>query len=70
MTTTVSIPGLHCASCAALIKDISSEFPSIKNIDIDIDTKVVTFEHDERLDLQQWTKEIEALGDAYKVLPT
>lgn len=70
MKTTFSIPGIHCASCAALIKDVSSEFPSIKNIDVNIDTKMVTFEHDERLDMQKWTKEIESLGDAYKILPT
>jgi hypothetical protein len=29
MQTHVSIPGIHCASCAALIKDVSSEFSSI-----------------------------------------
>ena len=70
MQTTVSIPGIHCASCAALIKDVSSEFPSIKTIDVDIDTKKVTLDHDESFDMQKWTSEIEALDPKYKIHPT
>lgn len=69
MKTIFSIPGIHCASCAALIKDVSSEFPSIKTVDVDVDTKKVTLDHDERLDMQKWTEEIESLGETYKVLP-
>lgn len=69
MQTIVSIPGMHCASCAALVKDVSSEFPSIKNIKVDTATKKVTIDHDEHLDRKKWTTEIEALGDTYKVLP-
>jgi copper chaperone CopZ len=67
MLTTVSIPGIHCASCAALIKDISGEFPSIMHIDVDTDTKKVAIDHDESFDMQKWMIEIEALGDTYKI---
>ncbi|HLD71943.1 MAG TPA: heavy metal-associated domain-containing protein [Candidatus Peribacteraceae bacterium] len=67
MQTTVSIPGIHCASCAALIKDVSSEFPAIKSINVDIETKKVSIDHDESFDMQKWTEEIESLGDTYKV---
>lgn len=70
MTTTVSIPGIHCASCAALIKDVSSEFPSIKTVDVDVDTKKVTLDHDDTFDMQKWTEEIEALDPKYKIHPT
>lgn len=70
MTTTVSIPGIHCASCAALIKDVSSEFPSIKNINVDVDTKKVTLDHDDTFDMQKWTQEIEELDPKYKIHPT
>lgn len=70
MTTTVSIPGIHCPSCAALIKDVSSEFPSIKNIKVDVETKKVTFDHDESFDMKKWTEEIEALDPKYKIHPT
>lgn len=58
---------MHCASCAALIKDVSSEFPAIKTISVDIDSKKVTIEHDESFDIQQWKKEIESLDRKYAV---
>ena len=67
MQTVVSIPGIHCASCAALIKDVSSEFPSIKQVDVDIGTKNVTLDHDETFDMKKWTEEIEALDPKYKI---
>lgn len=67
MQSVFSIPGIHCASCAALIKDVSGEFPAIKNVDVDIDTKKVTLDHDESFDKQKWTAEIEALDPKYKV---
>ncbi len=66
-TTTVSIPGIHCAACATLIKDVSSEFPQIQQANVDIETKNVTIEHDDSFDLAAWTAEIENLGDTYKV---
>ncbi len=67
--TTVSIPGIHCASCAALIKDVSSEFPSIKSVNVDVDTKIVRIDHDESLNMQKWTEEIEGLDPKYKIHP-
>jgi copper chaperone CopZ len=70
MQTIISIPGIHCPSCSALIKDVSGDFSSIQNIDVDIDTKKVTIDHDDSFDLQTWTQEIEALDEKYKVLPT
>ena len=70
MYTTVSIPGIHCASCAALIKDVSSEFPSIKNVDVNIETKNVTLDHDENFDMQKWSEEIESLDPKYKIHST
>lgn len=69
MRTRVSIPGIHCASCAALIKDVSSEFPSIHSIDVDVETKNITLDHDESFDKQKWTEEIEALDEKYAVQP-
>ena len=70
MKTTVSIPGIHCASCSALIKDVSSEFPAIKSVDVDIETKKVTLDHDESFDMQKWSAEIEALDPKYKIHST
>jgi len=67
MQTIISIPGIHCASCAALIKDVSSDFPAITSVNVDSDTKNVTLDHDENFDKQKWSEEIEALGDTYKI---
>jgi copper chaperone CopZ len=67
MQTIVSIPGIHCASCAALIKDVSSEFSAIKNVDVNIDTKNVTLDHDESFDFKQWKSEVESLDRKYAV---
>lgn len=69
MQTTVSIPGMHCASCAALIKDVSSEFPEIKNVAVDLTAKTVAIDHDDGFDFPSWKEEIQTLGDAYKVSP-
>ncbi len=69
MQTTVSIPGMHCASCAALIKDVSSEFPEIQTVNVDITTKKVTLEHAADFPIDAWKTEIESLGETYKVQP-
>lgn len=67
MQTVITIPGIHCPSCATLIKDISSEFPAITSVKVDLESKNVTLEHDEAFEKDAWKKEIEELGDAYKV---
>lgn len=69
MQTSVSIPGIHCPSCAALIKDVSSEYPAITNAEVDIDTKKVILDHDESFDMEKWKEEIEGLDEKYKVHP-
>lgn len=67
MQTIVAIPGIHCASCAALIKDVSGEFSAIKNVSVDLEGKKVTIEHDDGLEIGKWKTEIEGLGPAYAV---
>lgn len=69
MKTTVSIPGIHCDACVTLIKDVSSDFPQIQNVDVDLNAKTVTLEHAEDFDAPKWSEEIESLGDKYKVHP-
>ena len=69
MKTTVSIPGIHCEGCAKLIKDVSTEFPTITKVDIDLVSKQVTIEHDDQFDLPQWSTEIESLDPKYKIHP-
>ena len=68
MKTIVQIPGMHCHACATLVTQISEELGSVSKVDVDLESKKVTLDHDESFDLKAWTKEIEALGDEYKVL--
>lgn len=68
LSTTIHIPGMHCTSCVALIKDISAAFPSIAKVDVDLTTKRVALEHADDFDFAKWKAEIESLGDTYKVL--
>ena len=68
--TTLSISGMHCDSCAALIKDVSAEFPAIKKVNVDLTSKKVTLEYEDDFDLAKWQAEIEGLGEAYKVSPS
>ena len=67
MQTTFSIPGMHCASCAALIKDVSGEFPEVTGADVDLTQKTFTLTHADDLDLTQWKTAIEELGEEYAV---
>ena len=68
-TTKVSIPGIHCEGCAKLIKDVTNDYPLVTNADIDLNTKIVTLEHDPDFDLTKWSEEIESLDEKYKVHP-
>lgn len=67
LSTTISIPGMHCASCATLIKDVSSGFSAIRRVEADLQKKTVTIAHDASFDFQAWKRAIEELGDAYKI---
>lgn len=67
MKTTVSIPGMHCNSCAEMIKEVSSEFPAVQDVNVDLDSKKVSIEHEDDFDTRLWVKEIESLGEDYKV---
>jgi len=69
MQTTVSIPGIHCMLCAALVRDASYSFPSIRSVDIDPQEKSVTIAHKKQFDLRLWSRAIQALNPAFRVIP-
>ena len=66
-TTIVSIPGIHCEACAKLIKDVSADYPQIKQADVDLNAKTVTLDHESDFDLAKWSEEIESIDEKYKV---
>lgn len=67
MRTLVQIPGIHCQSCVALITDVSQDFPAIQHIDVDLQSKKITLDHDDRFDLPTWSQAVEGLNASYKV---
>jgi copper chaperone len=42
VTRTYTVPGIHCAHCAAAIKEEVASVEGVQGVDIDLDAKVVT----------------------------
>ena len=41
-TVTYSVPAIHCAHCALSIRDEVSEVEGVEEVDVDLDSKIVT----------------------------
>lgn len=41
-TVAYSVPAIHCAHCAMSIREEVSEVAGVEDVDVDLDTKVVT----------------------------
>jgi copper chaperone len=48
-TVTYSVPAIHCAHCAMSIREEVSEVDGVEEIDVDLDSKIVTI-HGSKLD--------------------
>ena len=48
-TVTYTVPAIHCAHCAMSIREEVSEVEGVDEIDVDLETKVVTI-HGRELD--------------------
>lgn len=66
MKTTISIQGMHCASCKTLIEDVASDVPGVQSCTVDPATGNGVIEHDESFDFTNFAKEIATL-DKYTV---
>ena len=60
-TVTYSVPAIHCAHCAMSIREEASEVEGVENVDVDVDTKVVTI-HGSSLDDAALRAAIEEAG--------
>ena len=67
LSTTISIQGMHCASCKALIEDVAGDIEGITSCTVDLKNKTAAVEHTEKKNIEELKKEIESLGD-YKVV--
>jgi copper chaperone CopZ len=41
-TATYTVPAIHCAHCARAIREEVSEVAGVEDVDVDLETKVVT----------------------------
>jgi copper chaperone CopZ len=41
-TITYSVPAIHCAHCAMSIREEVSEVEGVEDVDVDLDSKIVT----------------------------
>ncbi len=62
-TTKLTITGMHCASCKALIEDVCMEIAGVKSCSVDVAKGEATIEHDESVGTSLFAREIEGLGD-------
>ena len=59
--TKMSVPDIVCGGCAASIKNALGKVSGVKSVEVDVQTKVVTVEHDAEIGRE---KLAEALDDA------
>lgn len=62
MITTLHITGLHCASCKALIEDVTKDIPGVTSAVVDSEKMTATIEHEESVQPEMLRQEIEKLG--------
>ena len=60
-TVTYSVPAIHCAHCATSIREEVSEVAGVEDVDVDLETKVVTI-HGRALDDAALRAAIEEAG--------
>jgi copper chaperone len=48
-TITYSVPAIHCAHCALSIREEVSEVEGVEDVDVDLESKIVTI-HGKELD--------------------
>lgn len=63
MHTTLTIKGTHCASCKALIEEVSREQPGITSCSVDYATGKTVIEHDAPFDRTQLQRAISEVGE-------
>lgn len=62
METTVTVTGMHCASCATGIETVLRSQEEINRASVEYDTGQLTIEHTDALDLAALWQRIEGMG--------
>lgn len=62
MKTTLTITGMHCASCQKLVGRALKKVPGVTNAEVNLMTNKAYVEHEGELNFEQAQKEVEAVG--------
>jgi copper ion binding protein len=60
-TTTFQVPGMTCGHCKGAVTDELSKINGVTKVDVDLDTKKVSFESDVAVD---WQIIVDAIDEA------
>ena len=60
-TTTFQVPGMTCGHCKGAVTDELSKINGVTAVDVDLDTKMVSFESDV---VVEWQIIVEAIDEA------
>ena len=61
-TTTVKTPDITCGGCAGSIKNALGKMEGIKNVEVDVDTKMVSIEHGAQISREQIEAKLDDIG--------
>ncbi len=61
-TTTVRTPDITCGGCASSIKNALGKMEGVRQIEVDINTKTVSIEHDAQVSRQQIVEKLDDIG--------
>ncbi|MCX7876627.1 MAG: heavy-metal-associated domain-containing protein, partial [Melioribacteraceae bacterium] len=61
------VEGMTCASCVARVEKIVKKFENVKNVNVNLANETLTFEAEEKIDLNSIAKEIEDYGYKLKI---
>ncbi len=59
----ISIRGMHCGSCKALIEDVCKDIPGVSACIVSFENGTAAVEHDGSVSFERVRGEIAALGD-------
>ena len=70
MKTLITIRGMHCGSCKALIEDVCQDIAGVTACKVDLNKENAEVEHESTLNLNLLKQEIEGLGQYTVLLPS
>ncbi len=60
--TKLTVPGIVCGGCAGGIKNALGKVPGINKIEVNVNTKVVIVEHDEKVSPEKLAEILDVAG--------